>query len=328
MAKCRRDGYEPCPRVKHEAASPSSTTPQKRRRSAPMPPHRTRRITRAYALKLSQEAKTKNQPSPQPERKPCLTAPSVAQDNNIAPHPQRAFPPGFHEWSQKADNELMENDWDTGFAVWARGPVDRTTWDALSLAVTQFAASLVKHTPPFWSNLDEETRWIITRWAPKAKEYWEGKPLGKQLLVEAWVWRVLIDSLFSPNCVAKWSSSTAPAWQAYGKLRHGLRHHATADNAVFTECYHRIRWLMVRLLFAVDGNHVPRAALSKALRDELWPLVVDTTDDSLSDLITREPSTWIWPSRRTRPTSPSRCPALTPYWVAASLSSAATARVP
>jgi hypothetical protein len=72
-----------------------------------------------------------------------------------------------------------------------------------------------------WESLDETTRAKLTALTPKAAMFAESKAFRcARSLFEAWIWRILYDNLFSPDCVDKWLGEE---WASFGRIQRALR---------------------------------------------------------------------------------------------------------
>lgn len=118
-------------------------------------------------------------------------------------------------WRESAASTQSTNPW--GF----QGHPDAELEWFRTQPVTQFVIDGVGDSESLeWENLSAQTRDRITRWVsePTAKAYVEEG--FHDLLMEAWVWRILFDNLLSPDCIDKWSSQP---WVDYDKARRGFQ---------------------------------------------------------------------------------------------------------
>ncbi|KPM41277.1 hypothetical protein AK830_g5314 [Neonectria ditissima] len=177
-----------------------------------------------------------------------------------------AIPFPFHEQNERWRESLF-------FDEHAGASIDHTTWGPFICDVVRF----VDHCLPrraSWNSLGIEIQGKIQRWAGnKGERYIEDERasgVGAETLCDAWVWRLLYDNLFSPNCTDKWFGEH---WVAYGKLRLALRGHIThADNSL-SRSYHSWRYTSARMLYAVYGGHSDPKRLKGILRQELGQLI-------------------------------------------------------
>lgn len=91
--------------------------------------------------------------------------------------------------------------------------IEDEEWNALCKAVSWigFNTKSVK-----WEDLSQRSRDYISSWANQPQKY-----IGRQLghLETAWVWNILWDHLFSPDCAERWHGEP---WASYGRVLRDL----------------------------------------------------------------------------------------------------------
>ncbi|KAM5350971.1 hypothetical protein ACJ41O_003694 [Fusarium nematophilum] len=142
-------------------------------------------------------------------------------------------------------------------------------WEDLDINISRFAGACLPGTPVSWEGLDAETQDRIKRWAPAARAYFEDVVTTK-VVMKSWVWRIIFDNLFSPNCRDKWLGQH---WADFDNLRRSLQENVTNEEKGFVHAFHDWRYLTARMLYATKGPHSDADRLKKILVTELDPVI-------------------------------------------------------
>ncbi|TPX17586.1 uncharacterized protein E0L32_012120 [Thyridium curvatum] len=279
--------------VKSSAAKPSSSQKAggKRKRSVsadsskPVPglgPNK--RITRSVTRRLQQEMADKmvaqNVPSPDPVQaeEGHLPSPDPVQAEETQPKeasggyvksrfifrgPAESPPDDyFNATENDEENQRWRGNWLNG-KLW-EGDFIHIAWGHADHYIGILAHRLAALSMG-WEALKPADQKYLSSWAANAKGHMD-KLTGNKELLEAWIWHILWDRLFSPECDDKWHGEQ---WAAYGKICSYLRGRTTRIDNSFTRCFHNWRWSTTHMLSAMHGSHVDPAWLCTILRGEL-----------------------------------------------------------
>ncbi|VUC37648.1 unnamed protein product [Clonostachys rosea] len=147
-------------------------------------------------------------------------------------------------------------------------------WKRLDHCISGFAMSIFPNAgggPPMvrWQSLSGSTKAKLLSLTPKAEQYLENEYNADEDLSHAWVWKLLVVNLFSPDCVDKWS---CPEWAAFGKLDRALRGNVTNDDNIFNHYFHRAREHTARMLYMTYGSHADSERLKEIILNEIAPI--------------------------------------------------------
>ncbi|CAH0058733.1 unnamed protein product [Clonostachys solani] len=153
-------------------------------------------------------------------------------------------------------------------------------WFDLRASIAKFAHD---NFPPsyLWKDLSKENQAEIEVWASHAQEWMESSErLRSNLFFEAWIFRLLYDHLFSPECQDKWSCEM---WKSYGQLQCSLGGHLDGPDSedgmdsFFNICFHNWRSMSAEMILHVTGRrwHTEPSRLKDILVERLGPLISD-----------------------------------------------------
>ncbi|KEY69007.1 hypothetical protein S7711_10689 [Stachybotrys chartarum IBT 7711] len=161
-------------------------------------------------------------------------------------------------------------------------------WGNLQVAVAQFVAQAFPRMCR-WHLIGETTRARLLAITPQAPYFVEeGVFGGAEVFFTAWIWRILYDDLFSPDCSSKWAGES---WVAFGILHRtiGSKNKAfpfqrsqanessptgdivNKDNPV-TLGFHHARHQLARILYMRQGPHTYRDRLVDMMLAEILPV--------------------------------------------------------
>ncbi|CAH0017960.1 unnamed protein product [Clonostachys rhizophaga] len=156
----------------------------------------------------------------------------------------------------------------------------REVWNILTTRVWLLAHD---NFPPsyMWKDLSKENQAEIEVWASHAQEWMESSErLRAQCFFEAWIFRLLYDHLFSPECQDKWSCEM---WKIYGQQQYALRGYLDGPdseegmNSNFNVRFHNWRSMTAEMTLHATGRrwHTEPSRLKDILLDRLGPLMSD-----------------------------------------------------
>ncbi|CAH0003100.1 unnamed protein product [Clonostachys byssicola] len=156
----------------------------------------------------------------------------------------------------------------------------REVWNMLPTRVWLLAR---ENFPPsyLWKDLSKENQAEIEVWASHAQEWMESSErLRAQCFFEAWIFRLLYDHLFSPECQDKWSCEM---WKIYGQQQYALRGYVDGPdsedgmNSFFNLGFHNWRSMTAEMTLHATGRrwHTEPSRLKDILVDRLGPLISD-----------------------------------------------------
>ncbi|TPX17346.1 uncharacterized protein E0L32_012175 [Thyridium curvatum] len=139
--------------------------------------------------------------------------------------------------------------------------IEGAEWDSLCKAVgwISFNMNSVK-----WEDLSQRSQDYISSWANQPQKY-IGREHGREL-EKAWVWNILWDHLFSPDCAERWHGEP---WASYGRVLRDLEGHLERDDNCLARTFQTWRTLSMRMLYPLHGVHSDVQRLVAVLKREL-----------------------------------------------------------
>lgn len=212
---------------------------------------------------------------------------STGEPSTNAPQRHDSGPSNVPEFFARTSDDKEEEDrWlDKLFYCDTSWDVRETYWGTLEDWIMR-VANIAFPVKCRWQQLDNATKAKLTAICPKAAIFVEKKQWSNaRELFEAFIWRILYDNLFSPQCSDKWAGET---WASFGRVDRSVRRKlktafrsqfqtltfagrvVNMDNA-FSIAYHHSRTASYRMLYALHGPHTYPDRLAEILQRNLEP---------------------------------------------------------